>query len=320
MPDIHLISLAVMLPYAEQPALRLGPVTIHAFGAVVAASVFLGLEVARRRMQSLGLDARLGERLAWWTLIGGFLGAHLFSVVFYFPEKVGRNPLVLFKLWEDVSSFGGILGGLLGLWLFVRVRAPVPAGERRRYLDAVAYTFPFGLLVGRLACTVAHDHPGTITRFPLAVSLAKAEAQAYITHVYTVAGRAAELPTGSVFATLGFHDLGWYEFLYLGLVVVPITLWLGRVPRRPGTFVASFILLYMPVRFALDYLRVSDAHYAGLTPAQWVALVTLLPLATHVLRRGRSHPDTTHAASAPSSGISMNVSGGTADGPPNASR
>jgi hypothetical protein len=52
------------VPYATQPSLHLGPVTIHAYGVIVALSAFLGLEVARRRFRRLGLDQVLGEGLA----------------------------------------------------------------------------------------------------------------------------------------------------------------------------------------------------------------------------------------------------------------
>lgn len=32
----------------------------------------------------------------------------------------------------------------------------------------------------------------------------------------------------------------------------------------------------MPARFFLDFLRIADATYAGLTPAQWATMVLLL--------------------------------------------
>ncbi|MEO8295998.1 MAG: prolipoprotein diacylglyceryl transferase family protein, partial [Gemmatimonadota bacterium] len=168
-----------------------------------------------------------------------------------------------------------------------RFRVRLPSADRMRYLEAVSYTFPMALLVGRLACTLAHDHPGTVTNFPLAVSLASAPARAYIAQVYLGAGRLSELPPPATLASMGFHDLGWYEFLYLGFVVVPITLWLARVQRRTGTFVASFLVLYMPVRFLFDFLRVGDTRYAGLTPAQWVSLIMLsaLPVVFFLARR-----------------------------------
>lgn len=268
-----------MIPYFEQPSLRLGPITVAAFGVIVAASVFAGLSLGRRRFERLGLDVHLGAGLAWWAVVGGFVGAHLFSVLLYFPRDVAANPLILLQFWKDISSFGGILGGAVALWLYLRRRAAdLSAVVRWAYVDVVAYVFPISLMIGRVACTLAHDHPGTITRAPLAISLARPDARAFIRQLYADAGRLPELPSLDALAQLGFHDLGWYEFLYLAAVVVPATLWLARRPRPPGAFVASFVALYMPVRFLLDFLRVSDARYAGLTPAQWVAATALVAL------------------------------------------
>ena len=283
------------VPYLTQPSLDLGPLTVHAFGVIVAASVYAGLVIGGRRFTSLGLDRAFGERLGWWTVVGGFLGAHLFSVLLYFPEKVLENPLVLFKLWEDISSFGGILGGAIGIWLFFRIRArDVEPTMRWMYLDVAAFVFPISLMIGRLACSLAHDHPGTVTRFPLAVSLESHQAREQITQAYTDANRLAALPPAAELPNLSFHDLGWYEFLYLAIVVVPLVVLLDRRERRaperhPGIFLAAFIALYMPVRFLLDFLRVSDVRYAGLTPAQWVALALLAALPV-LLRRIRATP------------------------------
>lgn len=271
----------VTVPFVEQPSISIGLLTIHAFGVIVAAAVYAGLFIGGRRFTRLGLDRALGERLGWWVVVGGFLGAHLFSVLFYFPEKVADNPLVLFKLWEDISSFGSILGGGLGVWLFFRIRAPnIEAPTRWAYLDVAAFVFPISLMIGRLACTIAHDHPGTVTDFPLAVSLESEQAREFISRVYASAARLVELPAPASLASLGFHDLGWYEFLYLALVVVPLMLVLDRrecrrQAQRPGIFLAAFVALYMPVRFLLDFLRVNDVRYAGLTPAQWAALCAL---------------------------------------------
>lgn len=272
----------------EQPSVSVGPLTIHAFGVIVAAAVYVGLVIGARRFARLGLDRALGERMAWWAVVGGFLGAHLFSVIFYFPRELAENPLILFKLWEDISSFGSILGGALGIWLFFRFRAAaIDAATRWAYLDVAAFVFPISLMIGRIACSLAHDHPGTLTTFPLAVSLESAKAQDYMSGVYASAGRLAELPPAAELTRLGFHDLGWYEFLYLAAVVVPAILVLDGKPRRPGTFLIAFMALYMPVRFLLDFLRVSDARYVGLTPAQWAAAVALLGLPALLAARSR---------------------------------
>lgn len=275
-----------MIPYFEQPSFGLGPIRIHAFGLMVAIAVLVGFRISDRRCVALDLDRTIGERMNWWLLIGGFLGAHLFAVLFYFPHKVVEDPLVLLKVWEDISSFGGILGAIIGIWLFFALRARiVDTTARMMYFDVSAYVFVISLAIGRIGCALAHDHPGVITRFPLAISLAGTDAQAYIRRTYATANRADELPPPETLSQLGFHDLGLYELLYLAVIVAPIVVLAGRRPRPPGFFLALFIALYMPVRFALDFLRVSDARYAGLTPAQWLALASLIALGGILARR-----------------------------------
>ncbi len=278
-----------MVPYFEQPTFSLGPVTIHAFGVLVATAMLVGIGVTLRRCRTLGLDPDLGADLLFYTLVAGFVTAHLVSVLAYFPGEVLRDPLLLLKFWEDISSVGGIAGGLFGIWLFFRLRArSVPAATAWRYLDAIAFAFPFAWVVGRLGCTVAHDHPGTITRFPLAVSLAKPEARAMITYYYGAAGHLAALPPPATLAHMAYNDLGWYEFLYTLLVIVPAFLLLDRKPRPTGFFVLAFLFLYLPVRFFLDFLRIADARYLGLTFAQYTAIAGLAAaLGAVVLRRSR---------------------------------
>jgi phosphatidylglycerol:prolipoprotein diacylglycerol transferase len=150
-----------MIPYFPQPEYHLfGPLTVHAFGAIVAVAVIVGWRMVVARARAKGLAPGLVEDLLSYVLLCGFVVAHLYSVLAYFPREAMRDPLLLLKFWEDISSFGGFAGGLLGLWLFFRFRArEADAKTRLRYLDVIAYPFPFAWAIGRLACTVAHDRP-----------------------------------------------------------------------------------------------------------------------------------------------------------------
>lgn len=275
-----------MIPYFPQPEYHLfGPVTVHAFGAIVAVSLIVGWRMAVARARTKGLDPELFEDLLLYVVLSGFVVAHLYSVLAYFPREAMEDPLLLLKFWEDISSFGGFAGGLLGLWLFFRFKARnVDAATRLRYLDVIAYVFPFAWAIGRMACTVAHDHPGTVTTFPLGISLKYPEAQAYIASFYREAGRLAELPSPAVLAQMAFHDLGWYEFLYMLLLMVPAFLVLDRKPRPPAFFLIAFPLLYVPARFFLDFLRIGDARYFGLTPGQYAGIAVFLAAVFFMVR------------------------------------
>ena len=275
-----------MLPFFEQPVWHLGPLTIHAFGVTAAVGLWVGLTMAERRFARDSLDVTIGRRLGFWMLAAGLVAAHLFSVIFYFPDQLRTDPWLLLRVWEDIASFGGMVGGVVGALLFFALRAPrLSARSRLAYLDVIAFVFPFGMAFGRLGCAMAHDHPGVVTSFPLAISLHSANAQAYIQDVYAVAGQA--LPAGA--ATMGFHDLGFYECLFLIFVVLPVFTLLDRRRRKPGFYLVAFGVLYLPVRFALDCLRVSDARYLHLTPAQWVAALTMaaIPLVAMDRRKVR---------------------------------
>jgi phosphatidylglycerol:prolipoprotein diacylglycerol transferase len=280
-----------LIPYFQQPSLHLfGPVTIHAFGFLVAMAVIVGSKLALMRCERRKMDSDVCAELIFCALVAGFLVAHVSSVLAYFPRQALKDPLLLLKFWEDISSFGGMVGGVLGIWLFFRFRAPgLDARTRWKYLDILAFVFPFAWTIGRLACTTAHDHPGTITTFPLAVSLKTPEARAYITAAYRDAGRLAELPGPLDLARMAFHDLGWYEFLYTLLVIVPVFLLLDRGPRQPGFYVIVFLLLYVPARFGLDFLRLNDTRYFGLTPGQYAGLAVFVA-ALYAFRRNADVP------------------------------
>jgi len=267
-----------MIPYFPQPEYQLfGPVTIHAFGAIVALSVIVGWQMAVVRTRRTSLDPDLLQDLMLYVVLSGFIVAHLYSVLAYFPRQAMEDPLLLLRIWENISSFGGFVGGLFGLWLFFHLkRRNIDMVTRLRYLDAIAYVFPFAWTIGRLACTVAHDHPGMITTFPLGISLKSPEAQAYITSFYREAGRLGELPPQAGLAKMAFHDLGWYEFLYMLSVMVPALLVLDRKTRPPGFYLVTFPLLYVPARFFMDFLRLSDARYFGLTPGQYAGMTVFL--------------------------------------------
>jgi phosphatidylglycerol:prolipoprotein diacylglycerol transferase len=278
-----------MIPYFPQPGFHLfGPVTIHAFGAIVAVSLIVGWRMAVARARTKGLDTELFQDLLLYVVLSGFAVAHLYSVLAYFPREAMENPLLLLMFWEDISSFGGFAGGLLGLWLFFRFKAgDADAAVRWRYLDVIAYVFPFAWAIGRIACTVAHDHPGAVTTFPLGISLESPEAQAYIAFFYREAGRSADLPPPAALAKMAFHDLGWYEFLYVSCLMVPAFLAMDRKPRAPGFFVIAFPLLYVPARFFLDFLRIGDARYFGLTPGQHAGIAVFLAAICFMAGRGR---------------------------------
>jgi len=246
-----------MLPYFSQPTLTLGPIHIYAFGALVAAAVLIGMKVLERRSIQRGLDPELSRRMVITILVCGFIGAHLVDRLAYYPHETLARPWTILFIWQGLSSFGGFLGAIFGAALFIR-RARL--GQRAwRYLDAIAYAFPFGWLFGRLGCFLAYDHPGRVTSFFLG--------QEYVDGLVR-------------------HNLGLEEAL-LTIPMAGLFYALGKKPRAPGFFAGLLALVYAPIRFALDFLRLVDVRYFGLTPGQYGA-IGLMFLGLFLLMRSAS--------------------------------
>jgi phosphatidylglycerol:prolipoprotein diacylglycerol transferase len=171
-------------------------------------------------------------------MLGGLVGGRLGYMLFYNFDGLLADPLSTFAVWDGgLSVYGGFfLSTALGLWFLKRKKVDV-----FRYSDAAIFGLPFGLWIGRIGCFLIHDHPGTASDFFLAV----------------------DYPDG-----IARHDHGLYLSIN-GLLLGLFMLWLSRKPRPVGTYIATFAVWYGIARFFLDFYRVADVRYGGLTPAQY---------------------------------------------------
>ena len=247
-----------MIPYYLPPALELGPLRLEAFGLFVAAGVLLGSRIAARQAARDGLDPHALWDFAPWGVGAGVLVGHWVHLFLYHPEELSKSPLQVLKVWDGLSSFGGLLGGVIAAWFFFRRR-----GLRFwDYTDALALALAPGWAVARLGCFAVHDHPGVRTDFPLAVAF----------------------PGGAR------HDLGLYDALWLFLLAA-VLFALRRAGALRGRLLPLLALLYAPARFGFDFLRARDlayvdARYAGLTPAQYACFLLVAWGVWGLLRQG----------------------------------
>lgn len=231
-----------MIPYLSLTTFSLGPITLHAWGVFVALGFLFGTFMAARLAKQRGDDSQVLWDLLVWVAITGMVGGRLGHVLFYDPGYYAQHLLEVFEIWRGgLSIYGGfLLASVVGL-LFLRRRK----FDLHRYTDIVAFGMPFGMWIGRIGCFLIHDHPGTLTHFVLGV----------------------QYPDGAV-----RHDLGLYESINAFFMAM-FMLWLSRKPRPVGMYLAVFALWYGATRFAMDFLRVIDVRYFGLTPGQYFSLL-----------------------------------------------
>ncbi|MEK9152021.1 MAG: prolipoprotein diacylglyceryl transferase family protein [Patescibacteria group bacterium] len=245
-----------MIPYIEIHVIPVGPIQIQVWGLFVALGIAAALWLGARECRHRRLDIEVFFDLALWSLIGAFVGARLVHALAYAPAQFLADPLELFRVWHGgLSSLGGFLGGIIGGRFFGRKRNLA----LRAYVEVAAFVLPLGYGIGRIGCFLIHDHPGTLSHSLLAVR-------------YPGGSR---LDHGLLLSLLGFAIFGIFLLL--------------RRYRPNISFVAAFVLLYAPVRFALDFYRAADvplpdARYWALTPAQYAAVIATV-LVIFSLRR-----------------------------------
>ena len=239
------------LPHYPQPTLVLGPFTFHAFGALVGLAVLIGVRHGTRLAAQRGLSSSLTRNLVFAALVPGFLGAAVMDAVFYHPERIREEGLsALLDLSAGMSSVGGFLGATVGILICLRIMRQPRLVVGGTCVRALVISWP----VARLACTLAHDHQGKLTDFPLAFAY----------------------PEGAR------HNLGFYECLFALLILLPFVVWMERRPwYRPGMTMAFAMILYGPTRLFLDSLRSldqmnSDLRFGGWTFAQVMSLLMVL--------------------------------------------
>lgn len=228
-----------MLPYFEVKTVDLGFMQLSFFGILVVTAILTGLFISSREARLKGLEADTIDASNGVALITGLIIGHAVDVVFYNPSVFRTDPIQILYFWRTMSSLGSFVGGTLCVVLYLAVRRkPV-----LRYCDCMAVGLVVAIMIGRIGCTLVHDHIGQLTNFPLAF----------------------RFPDGAR------HDLGFYELILLFIMVIVIFS-IDRKRIAPGRMVTIIGCFYMTIRFFLDFLRIDDARYAGLTPAQYGCL------------------------------------------------
>ena len=186
--------------------LDLGGQPIYMFGVLVAIGVIVGDSIVVKEGAKRGLDPQDVKFLNVRIVDCGFVMAHLVSVIFYFPERIRENPLVLLYIWSGLSSFGGFLGAALAFLYYTR-KEEIPRAALRRLGGAGA-----GRSAGSSGAPAAS--PRTITR--------------------------AGTPTSSSRSTTRRrprHDLGLDELLFTIVIDGRRSFVYARRPRVPGRII-----------------------------------------------------------------------------------
>lgn len=248
--------------FIDAYGIHLGPLYIRFYALILIGGMLVGATLAARRAPKFGLDPKYIWDGLTWAIIPGLIGARVYHILTPSPasglttQYYLENPLQMLAIWNGgLGIYGGIVGGIVGIWLFARRhKQPLLA-----WLDLIAPSMALGQAIGRWGNFVNQELYGAPSDLPWAIFI---------------------LPENRLRgyeAFERFHPLFLYESLWmLGTALILLGLaWRWRARARHGRLVLLYILSYATIRFLLDFLRLDSHGIQGipaLTTAQLVSL------------------------------------------------
>ncbi|HEY8531448.1 MAG TPA: prolipoprotein diacylglyceryl transferase, partial [Limnochorda sp.] len=253
-----------MRPWADPVLFELGPVAVHWYGLILAASMLAATGTLSWLLRRQGCAEPWPEAaaLAGTVLPAGFLGARLAFVCQNLATFLAE-PARILAIWDGgLSIHGALAGGLLALaW-----RERSARGFLAR-ADQLLTVLPLAQAVGRWGNFINRELLGYPTRLPWAVVVEPA---------YRPAAYAGSATFHPVFLYESAACLALFGLLWQRAARPRATAGPGRLRPRtlpPGSQAAAYLMGYGLIRFAVEFVRIGEPFLAGLTLAQWVSLL-----------------------------------------------
>lgn len=250
--------------------LRLGPLTLHTYGLLLATGVLLGLWLAWRQAEQRAIDPRRVWDLGVYMVLAAVIGAKLWLVVVEWDYYL-EHPREIFGLGTLLSG-GVFYGGILGA---VAVALPYARRAHLNFLtlgDVYAAPLALGHAIGRLGCFAAGCCYGKPTQLPWGVRFTDPYARELV-------GTPLGLP---------LHPTQLYESAAEFLIFVLLLL-RARRQRFTGELFASYMVLYGAARGTIEFFRGDPGRTVfagGAFSMMQVASVALVLLGGWLLVRG----------------------------------
>ncbi|MGH9104961.1 MAG: prolipoprotein diacylglyceryl transferase [Acidimicrobiales bacterium] len=269
------------LPSPPAHGISLGPLELHFYGLLIAVGVLAAVWVAQRRWADLGGSPATIVPIAFWAVVGGLIGARLYSVATSWQVDTGGNPVQIFAIWDGgLGIWGGVTGGVLGGWLKARrMHIPLPP-----LLDVVAPTLALAQALGRWGNYFNQELFGLPSKLPWAVRITD---QTELSNIFPKKYRTPVVDGRYLPGT--FQPTFLYECIW-DLATFGLLLLIERKVRlRRGYLFAAYAGLYTFGRFFTEYIRIDPAHrYLGLRLNDWTSIGVFVAAAAVLVVLGRA--------------------------------
>lgn len=239
--------------------IRLGPLTLHSYGVLVALAFLAAIWWASREMNRRDLNPEILPGLVFRIVLGAVLGARLLYVLIDLPHFL-FNPSEIIAFWNGGLVFSGglTLAALLG---YMKLRREP---RRLEWVDALAPAVALGQGVGRLGCFMAGCCYGAKTHVPWAV-------------IFTAPNGLAPIGTP-------IHPTQLYQSV-AGFLTFFALVRFSRGNPAPGRTAGQYLVLFGAFRIIVEFFRADWRGDFGFASVTQVVTGFFLLLGLHLLMR-----------------------------------
>lgn len=240
--------------------------TIPLYGVCFYLGVFLAAAAAAALCTKKSISRFDLVCSAVYTMIGAMIGAKLLFVVVSLRQITELGIPFIAALKGGFVFYGGLLGGLGGLLIYIRqFKLPLVP-----FLDLYSAVLPLGHAVGRVGCFFAGCCYGMPYDGPLSC-----------TYTYSV----GTTPIGVPLFPVQLAESAALAALFAAQLAC-----LLAKPKAAGLQIAVYVFCYPVIRFSLEFFR-GDAErgiIAGLSTSQIISLLIVLIASVYLATRRAS--------------------------------
>ena len=231
---------------------QIGSIKIYGYGAMIALGILAALMLLSYRAKKTEYNEEKIFDMSILAIVLGVLGGKVLYIITDLKNIIA-NPSILKNVGSGFVVYGSILGGLLGIYIYCRIKR----WDLLKVVDLTVPSLPLAQGFGRIGCFLAGCCYGRETTsaigivFPnIPLSLAPSAVCLVPTQIYS-----------SIF------DFALATFL----------LWYDRKERKRGRVFAMYLILYSIGRFLVEFLRADVRGNIGfLSTSQFISLFVIV--------------------------------------------
>ena len=238
---------------------RVGPFAVRFYGLMYVTALLVGIWLLSLEAKRRGLPPDRMVDLAFYMFVGGLLGGRLYYVLFSWSHYAAQ-PWKIIAVWEGgMAIHGGLIGGLIGGWLFARMHGMPLATLCDMAAPAVSLGHAFGRF-GNFMNGDAHGYPlhspqlpGWLRSFPDWIGVTFPPT--------SIAGHEFRDAGGN---PVPLHPVMLYE-LVLNLIGFVLLWSVRKKPWSAGSLFGLYLMYYAVVRSFTSLFRADDLYLGPIT-------------------------------------------------------